>query len=158
MGAVTAAPTSSGARKMRRQLDFELNIIPIIDCLTILVTFMLAAGIYYSIAMLDVKVAGGQSMTLDQRPTDIQIAVDVKPSLEMVLKVSGKETKTLSFAPTDGRPDTEDLGKELAALKAKYAPVDTVTLNANKEVAYQSVVLVLEMVRRSHADVLLGGF
>ena len=47
--------------------DFDLNLAPIIDCMTVLITFMLASASFLSIGILDAGVAAaGATAVTDQ--------------------------------------------------------------------------------------------
>jgi biopolymer transport protein ExbD len=143
----------------RNRLEFELNIVPVIDCLTILVTFMLAAGVYYSIAMLDIRLSGaGKEKAAAATGAKVAISVDLDAQQTVSVRVTGEETRSLTFPRRDGKVDVESLGRELASLKIAHADVKSATLNSNREAPYQDMVSVLETLRRSHPDVLLGGF
>lgn len=132
--------------------DFEINIVPIVDCLTILVTFMLAAGAYYSLAMLDIKVSGSAASVEDPAHPPVDLTVELKPNQNLILKISGEVSRRVEVRTA------EDLVRELGGIHEKWPEVNAVTLIANKEVPYQNVVAVLESIRRSHPDVILGGF
>jgi|GEM_PF-5751282 len=142
----------------KKSLEFEINIIPIIDALTILVTFMLAAGVYYSIAMLDVKVSGGASDTVPVQKAAITITVDVDETLAVDVKVTGQETREVRLEAVNAKVDSVRINQELDRLKVRFPQIVTTTLIAKKEVHYQHVVNAMEAIRKTHPDVLLGGF
>jgi biopolymer transport protein TolR len=142
----------------KKSTDFEVNIVPIVDCLTILVTFMLAAGVYYSVAMLDVKVSAGGKSVEAKAPVAVSVSVKLDQALNVTLDIGGKESRHVPIAAIKGRPDLPTLSRNLASLKEKYPDVNMTTLVAHREVEYQQVISVMESIRASHPDVLLGGF
>jgi biopolymer transport protein ExbD len=142
----------------KKSTDFEVNIVPIVDCLTILVTFLLAAGVYYSIAMLDVKVSAGGKSTESKPPAAINVTISLDNGHNVLLNVGGKESQRLNIKGTSGKPDLSTLSRNLASLQQKYPDVKTTTLTAHREVAYQELISVMEAIRTTHPDVLLGGF
>lgn len=148
----------SKASARHSKLDFEVNIVPIIDCFTILITFMLAAGVYVSIGILDVGISqeGGQVQV--QNDPDVSIAVELLPGREILLKVTGKESRESSIRMRDGKWDFDSLGEALAALKKKWSKVNSVMVEADPEIAYQDIIQAMEFAKRSHSEVLLGGF
>jgi biopolymer transport protein TolR len=141
-----------------RKLDFDLNIVPIVDCLTILVTFMLAAGVYTSVAMLDVKVSGGPVSAVPASRSAVDLSVELREDLSLHLKVSGQESRSAEFPARESRPDGTALAEVLVGLKARFPEVRSVTLVAHRESPYQEVITVMDAVRGSHPDVVLGGF
>lgn len=132
---------------------FELNIVPIIDCLTILVTFMLASGVFVSIGLLDVGVsASGAALASVDGDPPIDIQVELRPDKTFTLKVNGKEHREVSI------PSVEALNAELKSVQVRWASVKAVTLIPNKQLPFQVVVKGMETIRKTHPEVMLGGF
>lgn len=132
---------------------FELNIVPIIDCLTILVTFMLASGVFISIGLLDVGVsASGAALAAVDGNPPIDIQVELRADKTFKLKVNGRENREQAIANLD------QLSTELKAIRKRWDTVKAVTLISYKELAFQDVVKSMETIRKTHSEVMLGGF
>lgn len=140
-------------------LEFDLNIIPIIDCFTILITFMLASGVYISIAVLDVGVsAGGKETTEKKEDTGINLSVRLAQSNGLQVLVTGRVQQSVSIPSVSGTWDFRTLGQRLQAFKAKHPDVKLATVVAGPEIAYQDVVRAMDTTKKTHPDILLGGF
>jgi biopolymer transport protein ExbD len=140
--------------------DFELNIASLIDCFTVLITFLLASASFLSIGILDAGVAAaGHTATDTATPPPINLVVEVGHDKHLELKITGKENRNTALTATkDGAWDFVGLDRELASIKAKYPTVSAVTLTAENSVEYRDVIKSMEMVKKSLPVVLLGGF
>ncbi len=158
---MSAGVSSGGSGKPGSQSqDFELNLASIIDCFTVLVTFLLASSAFLAIGILDAGIAAGGATTPDNKaPPSVQVAVDLMPGHKMELRVTGKVSQTVSIAAATGNAwDYARLNSELSQIKAKFPDVSGVTLKAEESIEYGEVISSMEAIRRSIPAVLLGGF
>ena len=145
--------------KESQSQDFELNLASIIDCFTVLVTFLLASSAFLSIGILDAGIAAGGSTTPDAKaPPSIQLSVDLKPNHVMEIHVTGKVNQNIGIAAAGGEWNYTKLVAELDQVKSKFPDVSGVTLKAEESIEYGEVISGMEAVRKSIPAVLLGGF
>lgn len=138
--------------------DFDLNLAPIIDCLTVLITFMLATATFLSIGVLDAGIAAAGATTSDATPPPVQITVELQPNQALSIKLSGKANQTIKLPAKDGNWDYASMTRELAGIKSRWKGVNAATLNADNSIEYRHVVKTMEEVRKEIPAVLLGGF
>ena len=139
---------SGGGSKGKTQ-DFELNLASIIDCLTVLITFMLATASFLSIGLFE---AGVASSTGTSTPAPIEISVTLGVDGSYDYKVSGKTSAHR------GHLEVEALKRELTQVQKQFPTVQSVTLAAEDSVSYEKVILAMSEIRNTHPAVLLGGF
>ncbi len=150
-----------GGRRGGGGQEFDLNLAPIIDCFTVLITFMLVSASFLSIGILDAGVAAPSSSAPanpNDKPPALLVQVNLDQNQAMELKVSGKLTRSLKLGSVEGKPDYGTLNRELASLKTKYPDTETLVLTAHDDVEYRSVVEAMEKIRKTVPGVLLGGF
>lgn len=138
--------------------DFELNLASIIDCLTVLIAFMLASASFLSIGILDAGVAAAGAAPTDAAPPSVNVTVELGRDHAMTLKLSGKTTGSTPIPARDGKIDDEALARHLTSVKGKWSDVTAVVLTAENTVEYREVVKTMESIRKSIPVVLLGGF
>jgi biopolymer transport protein ExbD len=139
--------------------DFDLNLAPIIDCLTVLIAFMLASASFLSIGILDAGVAAaGATATDNATPPPVNIAIELGSDHNFTVKVSGKATSSTPIAKKGSEWNYDELVQNLKHLKAQWPTVNAVTLSAENTVEYQNVVKSMEVIRQEMPVVLLGGF
>ncbi|MGZ3709823.1 MAG: biopolymer transporter ExbD, partial [Bdellovibrionota bacterium] len=81
---------SAGVSSGKGSQDFELNIASIIDCFTVLITFLLASASFLSIGIFDAGVAAGAAESKDSKPPSVQILVELQPDHRLSVKLTGK--------------------------------------------------------------------
>lgn len=138
--------------------DFDLNLAPIIDCFTVLVTFLLASSAFLSIGLMDAGVSASSPSQSQTAPPPIQIKIELHAGNKMELKTTGKSTRSPAFAGKDGKYDFESLKKELTQLKTAFPTVDAVTLSADDTIEYKDIIEAMEVIRKHQPVVMLGGF
>ncbi len=141
-----------------RKTEFDLNIVPIVDCLTILLTFMLASGAFFSLGVLEIGVAGPSSSTEEKKDPTIELSLEMHASKGMTLAVTGKMRKRIPLPAVENQWNFPKLIEELGRFAVEFPEVKGVSLIANQDLEYQEIVKAMEATKRSHPDVLLGGF
>jgi biopolymer transport protein ExbD len=147
----------SSARGSQSQ-DFELNLASIIDCMTVLITFLLASTAFISIGIMDAGVAAAGTSATDTTPPPVNLSVELGKDHLITLKTSGKSTNTQSVSAKDGQWNMDDLTQKLAALHQQWPTVEAITLTAENSIEYDDVIKVMDTTRKTIPVVLLGGF
>jgi len=141
--------------------EFELNLAPIIDCLTVLITFLLASASFLSIGLLDAGVAAGGDSAKGEPPA-VQIRVELNKDQSYRIEVSGKMNQKITIPAKDSKWDRTRLESELGTLKKRWPEVSAATVaaasNAEDSIEYKDVVQTMDTARKTHPAVLLGGF
>lgn len=139
--------------------DVELNLAPIIDAFTVLIAFMLVSASFLSIGILDAGIAASGETSKKTTPPPINIDISVNHANEIFIQVSGKTKKKVKVkAASDGNPNFERYQSELQSLKKSWPKQTAVTLTAKNSVQYKEIVRVMNATRKTHPNVLLGGF
>ncbi len=144
-----------------RQSDFHLNIVPIVDCLTILITFMLASGVYLSIGLLQVGVAApGESVNPTQLSDSTSIDVHMKFDRSLVIKTNPKKSESVSIPPEARNWNLNKLQQTLQSVEQQLNKVGQVTLVAHKEISYEHIIEAMNVIKKVFPknQVQLGGF
>ena len=138
--------------------EFDVNLAPIIDCLVVLISFMLASATFLSIGLLDAGVSAVGSGASEGPPPPVRIVVDLQKNFTMSLKVSGEMEIKNSIESLAGVWNFVQLKETLDGLKQKYPQVSVLTLSADDSIEYQEVIRALEAIGKSKYEVLLGEF
>jgi biopolymer transport protein ExbD len=143
--------------------DFELNLASIIDCLTVLITFLLASTAFISIGILDAGVAAAGTTSASTAPPPVNLTLELGQGHSMTLKTSGKSNSSQSVGASSDTAkgpqwNIEGLTQKLQALHQQYPTVSAITLTADNSVEYKDVIQVMDTTRKVIPVVLLGGF
>lgn len=154
---MSASFGSDGGGKGGSQ-DFDLNLAPIIDAFTVLITFLLVSAAFLSIGFFDAGISAAGQQSKPGTPPPITISLSLEPNYVLKLQVTGKQTSNWTLQAQDGTWNMKSLADRLGELKAKWSQVGSLTLTADNKTTYKDVVLVMEQARKTIPLVLLGGF
>jgi len=164
-------------RKHSFESTTDVNIVPIVDCMVVLITFSMAAGTFLSIGALQVGVstsAQQEQITAEKDP--VQIFVDVQENRSYTVRVTGDENYQVVIPPARSnttrviantqesetpQPTLWDYGRlstELQKLAEKWPKIKSATVAGHPEILYQDLVSAMEKTRLAFPDVVLGGF
>ncbi len=140
-------------------LDFELNLAPVIDCLTVLIAFTLVSASFVSVKVLEAGVGSFSEQaasTTDPRH-DTALSIRMGAQGGWVIKVAGRVNETIAVPPwADGRRDYEGLAAALEKTHAKYPAIQEASVTADPAVEYREVVQAVEGVRKALPKVYIG--
>ncbi len=136
----------------RRHIDFEINLIPFIDLLSVCICFLLLTAVWLQVGSLNVKQAvGGQAASESlKKPTmwvlmgeGGEISLDVRdakiPAGLVKQKVAGK----------DGRPDFDNLEKIVSRLRQSEPMLVTALLQPVKASVYEDIIDLMDRFKKS---------
>jgi len=142
-------------KRPETEQDFELNIASVIDCFTVLITYLLVSASFISISALDIDIAGAGDAPQSE-PPPVSIAVQLENNRSLVIKVTGAEKNEWLVEPKDGTWDTDSLNAKLESLKAKWPVVTAALLGADDNLEYKEVVKVVETAKKTLPNITLG--
>lgn len=135
--------------------DFDLNLAPIIDCFTVLITYLLVSASFISLTILDVGVAAsgvGTPPPSNAVPPPT-LTINLTTDNRIDLKLTGGPKK-LSISQS---LEVTGLTKKCTELLRSYPDIKDVTLFAQPTVSYRNVVRVIEEVKKVIPKVYLTG-
>ncbi len=120
-----------------------LNLIPMMDILTVLVIFLLITAVFTHITVMDLNVptrAGGASVNVP----NFSIEVIVRKS---GLEIANGSTVEAAIPNKDGRYDLQMLAQTLTRLKAQFPEKDDATVLMEPDIGYDYLIQVMDAVR-----------
>lgn len=148
---------SGSSPKTGRSQDFDLNLAPIIDCFTVLITFMLASASFLAIGVLDSNVAVPGQPAPNAQPPPIQIEVELRPQREILVRVTGKEKLEKRIPGRGEEWNTTELVTQIDALRKRWTDVQSLVLSASDDIEYLHIVRLMEVLKAHVPSILLGG-
>jgi len=139
--------------------DFELNLAPIIDCFTVLITYMLVSASFISLDILEVSVNAANPQTEQQQtPPEMQVSLGlvIKAAHELDLVVTGKGTEHIAVASAANAVDLVRLRDQVKELQGRYPALQEISVRAEPGVQYREIVNVVEGLKKSMPKVYLG--
>jgi biopolymer transport protein ExbD len=136
--------------------DFELNLASIIDCFTVLITYLLVSASFISIGVFDVGISGPGAASADVKPPPVTIGVSMDGELNLTFRVTGDENKTVVLPPKDGKWDLDGAVEQMKALHQRWPDVNTTLLSAEPAIEYKDLVRAIEALKKVIPFVYIG--
>jgi biopolymer transport protein ExbD len=143
--------------------DFDLNLAPIIDCFTVLITYLLVTASFIALNAIEVGVsANGEAPAEASAPTDtplnmeILLAADRNVSIKLI---GGPENLDLSIplAPAGTSWDLAGLSARVADIKQRYPALQDASVTAEPTVKYKDMVTIIESLKKVFPKIFLAG-
>jgi biopolymer transport protein ExbD len=132
------------ARHHKRHTPAEINLVSMIDMLTILVFFLLVHGGFVRLAILELNLPTAQSAATED-PPEFQLEITVR---EDGIEIGDRTTGTLNrIEKTEDDYHLEDLTAYLSQVKEKFPDKSDATLLLEPDIAYETVIAVMDRVR-----------
>src|SRR5690349_10579471 len=89
--------------RSEEEQDLELNLASIIDCFTVLITYLLVSASFIALGSFDVAVAKPPSDSIQQEEKpEVSLAIEMEPNRDLKLKLSGAERASFVIPAKDG--------------------------------------------------------
>ena len=136
--------SARAARRHKRRADAEINLVSMIDMLTILVFFLLVHGGFVRLAILELSLPTGISEPTDADP-EFVLEVTVR---ETAIEVGDRATGLLTrIENTGGEYDLTRLSAYLESVKQQFPEKTDATVLLEPDIEYETLVSVMDTVR-----------
>jgi biopolymer transport protein ExbD len=143
--------------------DVELNLAPIIDCFTVLITYLLVTASFLSLAALDVGVSAtgtAAPATESATPPPMVMSLEVLANGDIKVNVrggvSGREYPYLIRA-ISGQRDEVQLLSRLNDIKKRWPTITDASVSAEPNVIYKDMVKVIQKIQEAMPKVFISG-
>ncbi len=143
--------------------DFDLNLAPIIDCFTVLITYMLVSASFLSLGVLEVGVAAsgtGDAKAVVPAEALPTLLIEIKKGNVLGLKLSGG-AKSLNLSqsagPISGKGwDMKAMTAWVLSAKRDFPALTEATLQVEPGVQYHDLIRIIETLKKNVPKVYLG--
>jgi biopolymer transport protein ExbD len=144
--------------------DVDLNLAPIIDCFTVLITYLLVTASFLTLSSVDVGVAatgtGTPPPVESNAPPPMVLTMELKAGGEIGLLIRGgtlKKEIAITVPAGTARWDMATLKKRLEQIQTKWPELTEVSVSAEPTVIYKDIVLVLHEIQDVMPKVYISG-
>ncbi len=130
------------------ETNFELNLLPVISMLAVIIGFLLVTAVWLPLGTFDIKQAIGESSTDVSKIQESRIEITVLPNNEFVVVIEKEGQKINSVNINDDSKKLSKISQQLNVIKNKYPDMGRVFVAPHKNVKYQNVVVVLELLNQ----------
>ena len=136
--------------------EVDLNITPIIDCFTVLITFLLASASFLSIGFFEAYTPGNTADPNQAEP-DTELVLRIKTNHMAEFKVKGKRNETLSFSLQDPAA-MKNFEQQVQNLKDPSIKLGQILVSADDAVDYKDLSDLMGHVNQFNLPVVVGDF
>jgi biopolymer transport protein ExbD len=135
-------------RKLERRFrkPAELNLVPMIDIFTVLVTFLLMTAVFSRTVIVELKLPT-QSASFVEPPPGLELEVLLRGNMVQVADKKTGPLATFPRADLNAPYDLDGLSQYLQVVKAKYPDMIDASLLLERDIPYNSLVQVMDVVR-----------
>ncbi len=148
--------------------DVELNLAPIIDCFTVLITYLLITASFINLSAMDVGVSSsgtGAPTETPPGPPPMVMTLNMTEAGRMIMNVSGGTLSTdvvVTIEPVTAANGSttwnlNELTGRLQQVGKKWAQIKDVSVSAEPNVKYKDIVTVINETQRSLPKVFISG-
>lgn len=138
-------------KRNKKDLDFELNLIPFIDLLSVCICFLLLTAVWIQIGSMDVKQAvGGQPAAETAKKPTLWINLTATGDMVMDVQDASRVPANLRKAQlknVEGKPDLEQLQAWLSSLKTVEPDLATALIQPKAETAYEIIIDIMDRLK-----------
>lgn len=134
-----------------KDLDFDINILPILDILSVLICFLLLTAVWIQIGTLDTRQAIGDNSVVDAKknPPSLFITINTQGGIELSARdlPNAKKYEDRIQGSTQG-VNWAALEQKLQALKAKFPDLKTGIVRPEAQASYGDVIRVMDKLKQ----------
>lgn len=133
-------------RHGKKHLDFEVNLIPCIDLLSVCICFLLLTAVWLQVGSMNVKQAIGGQAAADT-PKKPQLWVNMGKDGEMTLNI--KESSRIPGKLASMKLKLGDLGKAVTQLKSLDPQLNTVLIQPLAQSEYDEIIGLMDEFKKA---------
>lgn len=136
------------------KLNFEINILPILDILSVLICFLLLTAVWIQIGTLDTKQAIGDNSTSGAKnPPSLWVTLEADGAIQLSVRDLPKLQTVESRLPKSAQGvNWENLQAKLADLKTKYPELKTGIVRPGAQSSYGDVIKVMDSLKENQFE------
>lgn len=133
-----------------KDLDFEINILPILDILSVLICFLLLTAVWVQIGTLDTRQAIGDNSTAGkENPPSLWITVDTQGSIQLSMRdLPNKKTYEENINSVGRKVNWSQLEAKLQSLKQQWPELKTGVVRPEAQASYGDVIQIMDKLKQ----------
>lgn len=139
---------------MKKELNFELNILPVLDILSVLICFLLLTAVWMQLGTLDTKQAIGDNSTAgDKNPPSLWVTLQKDGTVQLSLR-DVPQAKTLEdrVARTKTGVNWEGLESKIQSLRTQWPDLKTSIVRPEARASYGDVIRIMDQLKKNQFD------
>lgn len=134
-----------------KELNFEINILPILDILSVLICFLLLTAVWIQIGTLDTRQAIGDNSTVETKknPPSLWITVNNHGVIQLSMRdLPQKKTFEDQIQAAGNSVNWTLLEQKLQSLRMKWPELKTGIVRPAAEASYGDVIRIMDKLKQ----------
>lgn len=134
-----------------KELNFELNILPILDILSVMICFLLLTAVWIQMGTLDTRQAIGDNSVVDAKknPPSLFITINTQGGIELSARdLPNKKTYEERIQSSKQGVNWTALEQKLQALKDKFPDLKTGIVRPEAQASYGDVIRIMDKLKQ----------
>lgn len=139
---------------MKKELNFELNILPVLDILSVLICFLLLTAVWVQLGTIDTKQAIGDNSTAGAKnPPSLWVTLQKDGTVQLSLR-DLPQAKNLedSVAKTVTGVNWTTLDTKIQTLRSKWPDLKTSIVRPEARASYGDVIRIMDQLKKNQFD------
>lgn len=133
----------------KKEIDFELNLVPFIDMLSTCLSFLLLTMVWTYIGTVDTNQAIGAETASGNNPPSLVVQLDKDQSFDFQLKDVKTAKRNFMIRSENGKPNWDRVGTFLAALRKEYPEITTSVVLTRPKVTYGHIIQTVDFLKKA---------
>lgn len=134
----------------RKELEFELNLVPFIDMLTTCLSFLLLTAVWTYVGTIDTTQAiGAESTAGANNPPSLVVQLDQDNSFDFQLKDVSTSNRNFTIKSNGGKPNWDKVHTFLSALRKQHPEIKTSVVLTRPKVTYGHIIQTVDTLKKA---------
>ncbi len=135
----------------KKELNFELNILPILDILSVLICFLLLTAVWVQMGTLDTKQAiGDNTATASSNPPSVWVSIQENGNVQLSLRDLPHQKKSVEtqILKKNSQINWDQLVAQLNQFKTQWPDLKTGIIQPSAGTSYQDVIKIMDQLKQ----------
>lgn len=141
---------SSGNNSGRRQMSFDLNLVPFIDILSTCICFLLMTAVFIQLGTVNTRqaIGDGVASTEKEKPA-IWVKINEGGNLDVEVKnVKASRASKFVVRGSASTPDFSRFAQSILTVKQTYPELDIALILPSAQSRYSDMIKVMDLVKK----------
>lgn len=139
------------SRENKKHLDFELNLVPFIDLLSVCICFLLMTAVWIQVGSMDTKQAvGGQPAGETEKKPTLWVNIVGKNALSLEVRDARvkRNLARVQLNPIDGKPDLDKLETLIKEMRQQDPALTTALIRPQAATIYEDIIDMMDRMKK----------
>ena len=129
-----------------KETNFEVNLLPVISLLAVVISFLLLTAVWLPIGTMDIKQAIGESSENNEEPSRFSINMVNQNTYTVAVEREGKEVEKRNVSVKS--QETREVETIMERLRESYPDIEMAFIQPQPSTKYESLVALLDVLKK----------